>query len=116
MRLILTILLVNLVSAFILPLWLQKKFKFLVNRIKMTKRDLSGSQLGIFTVYFIKLLLELECFFFDYRDGSYEISEAEGVQRGTKIILHLKSDCAEFSKEDTLKSKNYKIVKLKLNV
>ena len=53
----------------------------------------------------------LEFFFRLYRDGSYEISEAEGVQRGTKIILHLKSDCTEFSKEDTLKSKRVKIVK-----
>lgn len=39
-----------------------------------------------------------------FRDGSYEISEAEGVQRGTKIILHLKPDCSEFSKEETIKS------------
>jgi TNF receptor-associated protein 1 len=37
-------------------------------------------------------------------DGTYEISEAEGVQRGTKIVLHLKDDCSEFSKEDNIKS------------
>lgn len=37
-------------------------------------------------------------------DGSYEISEAEGVQRGTKIILHLKPDCAEFSKEENIRN------------
>ncbi|CAF0717780.1 unnamed protein product [Brachionus calyciflorus] len=36
-------------------------------------------------------------------DGSYEISEADGVTRGTKIILHLKDDCSEFSKEDVIR-------------
>ena len=36
-------------------------------------------------------------------DGLYEINEAEGVQRGTKIVLHLKDDCAKFSKEETIK-------------
>lgn len=36
-------------------------------------------------------------------DGSYELNEATGVQRGTKIILHLKDECAKFSKEDTIK-------------
>lgn len=25
------------------------------------------------------------------------------MQRGTKIILHLKTDCSEFSKEETIK-------------
>ncbi|XP_012280070.1 heat shock protein 75 kDa, mitochondrial [Orussus abietinus] len=29
--------------------------------------------------------------------GTYEISKAEGVQPGTKIVLHLKPDCREFS-------------------
>lgn len=29
--------------------------------------------------------------------GSYEIAEADGVARGTKIIIHLKSDCRRFS-------------------
>lgn len=36
-------------------------------------------------------------------DGAYELNEAEGVQRGTKIVLHLKDDCAKFSKEETIK-------------
>ncbi|KAL5012054.1 hypothetical protein ScPMuIL_010605 [Solemya velum] len=35
--------------------------------------------------------------------GSYEIAEAEGVQRGTKIVLHLKGDCYDFAKEEVLK-------------
>ncbi|XP_011501467.1 PREDICTED: heat shock protein 75 kDa, mitochondrial [Ceratosolen solmsi marchali] len=29
--------------------------------------------------------------------GSYEIANAEGVQPGTKIVLHLRNDCREFS-------------------
>ncbi|CAH1776355.1 unnamed protein product, partial [Owenia fusiformis] len=35
--------------------------------------------------------------------GTYEISEAEGVQRGTKIVVHLKGDSYDFAKEDVIK-------------
>ncbi|XP_046394482.1 heat shock protein 75 kDa, mitochondrial [Ischnura elegans] len=35
--------------------------------------------------------------------GTYEIQEAEGVQPGTKIVVHLKADCREFSDDDTIK-------------
>ncbi|KAG7204643.1 hypothetical protein KM043_005058 [Ampulex compressa] len=34
--------------------------------------------------------------------GTYEISNAEGVQPGTKIVMHLKPDCREFSDETTI--------------
>ncbi|CAG9764608.1 unnamed protein product [Ceutorhynchus assimilis] len=36
--------------------------------------------------------------------GNYEIQPAEGVAFGTKIILHLKGDCREFSDDDTIKN------------
>jgi TNF receptor-associated protein 1 len=36
--------------------------------------------------------------------GSYEIREADGVNPGTKIVLHLKQDCAEFSDEDRIRN------------
>ncbi|KAM3598786.1 uncharacterized protein V6R79_022574 [Siganus canaliculatus] len=35
--------------------------------------------------------------------GVFEITEASGVQQGTKIVLHLKDDCKEFSTEDRVK-------------
>lgn len=35
--------------------------------------------------------------------GSYEITEAEGVQEGTKIVLHLKVDSREFSDEEKVR-------------
>ncbi|XP_056263170.1 heat shock protein 75 kDa, mitochondrial isoform X2 [Pseudoliparis swirei] len=35
--------------------------------------------------------------------GVFEIAEASGVQRGTKIVLHFKDDCKEFSTEDRVK-------------
>ncbi|XP_069005213.1 heat shock protein 75 kDa, mitochondrial [Embiotoca jacksoni] len=35
--------------------------------------------------------------------GAFEIAEASGVQQGTKIVLHLKDDCKEFSSEDRVK-------------
>lgn len=31
--------------------------------------------------------------------GVFEIAEASGVRTGTKIIIHLKSDCKEFASE-----------------
>ncbi|XP_011135443.1 heat shock protein 75 kDa, mitochondrial [Harpegnathos saltator] len=34
--------------------------------------------------------------------GTFDISNATGVQPGTKIIIHLKPDCREFSDEDTI--------------
>lgn len=38
--------------------------------------------------------------------GAFEIAEATGVQQGTKIVLHLKDDCKEFSSEDRVKGKS----------
>lgn len=40
---------------------------------------------------------------FSSSTGNYEISEAEGVGRGTKIVVHLKGDCYDFSREDIIK-------------
>jgi len=34
--------------------------------------------------------------------GSYKIAEAEGVKRGTKVILHLKDNCDEYSQFATV--------------
>ncbi|CAH1282964.1 unnamed protein product [Diabrotica balteata] len=36
--------------------------------------------------------------------GTYEIQPAEGVQYGTKIVIHLKADCREFADDDTIKN------------
>lgn len=36
--------------------------------------------------------------------GTYEVCEAEGVQEGTKIVLHLKPESAEFADEEHVKS------------
>lgn len=34
-----------------------------------------------------------------FSSGVFEIAEASGVRTGTKIIIHLKSDCMEFASE-----------------
>ncbi|XP_073844396.1 TNF receptor associated protein 1 [Musca autumnalis] len=34
--------------------------------------------------------------------GSYEIQEAEGVELGTKIVIHLKPECREYADEDRI--------------
>lgn len=36
--------------------------------------------------------------------GTYEIQEADNVQIGTKIVVHLKTDCREFSDDERVKS------------
>lgn len=41
------------------------------------------------------------------RSGSYEIEAIlDDVDRGTAIRCHLRDDCAEFSKEETIKRKS----------
>ncbi|MBL9187008.1 MAG: molecular chaperone HtpG [Opitutaceae bacterium] len=35
--------------------------------------------------------------------GSYEIEESEGERRGTKIVIELKDECAEFAQDSTIK-------------
>ncbi|KAB5554106.1 hypothetical protein PHYPO_G00046350 [Pangasianodon hypophthalmus] len=35
--------------------------------------------------------------------GVFQIAEASGVRQGTKIVLHLKNECKEFSSEDCVK-------------
>src|SRR5882724_10964828 len=35
--------------------------------------------------------------------GSYEIEESEGQRRGTKVVIELKDDCAEFSQDWRIK-------------
>uniref|UniRef100_T1GD72 Heat shock protein 83 n=1 Tax=Megaselia scalaris TaxID=36166 RepID=T1GD72_MEGSC len=36
--------------------------------------------------------------------GSYEIQEADGVSIGTKIVIHLKPECREYSDEDRIQA------------
>ena len=42
-------------------------------------------------------------FSWHFRSGKYEISEADGVQVGTKIVIHLKKDCWRFAMEQDVK-------------
>lgn len=37
--------------------------------------------------------------------GTYEIDEVDGLDVGTKIVIHLKSDCREYAKEERIKCK-----------
>lgn len=38
-----------------------------------------------------------------YRTNVYEITECDNVERGTKIVMHLKSDCREYASEDIVR-------------
>lgn len=42
--------------------------------------------------------------FLIYRSGVYEIQEADGVAIGTKIIVHLKTECREYADDEIVKS------------
>ena len=35
--------------------------------------------------------------------GTYKVREAEGVSEGTKVVVHLKSNCSEFSDETNVR-------------
>jgi HSP90 family molecular chaperone len=48
------------------------------------------------------------CWFFFNRSGSYEIEPiVDDVARGTSIRCYLRDDCAEFSKEETIKRRKH---------
>lgn len=38
--------------------------------------------------------------------GVYDIQEADGVAIGTKIVIHLKTECREYADEDRIKSES----------
>lgn len=40
-----------------------------------------------------------------YSSGTYQIQEADGVQLGTKIVIHLKTDSREFSDDKIVEGK-----------
>lgn len=42
------------------------------------------------------------------RSGSYEIAKADNVQTGTKIVLHLRTECREYS-DDSKVTGEFKI-------
>lgn len=63
-----------------------------------------GSVLKMFSYSFVDSYKYI--WLFDYcRSGSYEIARAEGVQPGTKIVIHLRGDCREFSDEEVVNGK-----------
>lgn len=64
--------------------------------------DISGHRMGkIFLFDFLREFTTIEAGI--YRTGTYEIQEADNVQFGTKIVLHLKADCREFADDETIK-------------
>jgi len=42
---------------------------------------------------------------FHFRSGTYDLTEGVPVEDGTKIVIHLKNDCANFSEEGEIKGK-----------
>lgn len=41
-----------------------------------------------------------------FSSGMFEIAEASGVRPGTKIIIHLKSDCKDFANESRVQGED----------
>lgn len=53
--------------------------------------------------FILHKICSLPYFLIVCRTGTYELSEDETAELGTKIVIHLKSDCTNFSQEDTIK-------------
>lgn len=41
--------------------------------------------------------------FINISTGTYELTENNSIEDGTKIVIHLKDDCLTFSEEDVVK-------------
>lgn len=57
------------------------------------------------TAYNSKVIVSFYNIIVSFSSGVFEIAEASGVQPGTKIVLHLKDECEDFSYEDKVKGK-----------
>lgn len=83
------ILLGSLVLGSTLPSWWAIESTCLRNRLDpVTPKATAGPQTGTLIVSFVETIKNQELTHF--RLGSYELSEAENVQTGTKIVIHLK--------------------------
>lgn len=93
--------------------------KSFIEEIKKQGAEQAGSIIGQFGVGFYSAFMvaeKIEVFTRSSRSGSpgykwssdgsgtYEIEEVDGVPVGTKIVVHLKTDCREFSDDETVKS------------
>lgn len=47
--------------------------------------------------------------------GTYELTEADGVEEGTKIVIKLKEDCSNFADEDSVKGYPRRQISMHLN-
>jgi len=47
--------------------------------------------------------------------GTYELTEADGVEEGTKIVIKLKEDCSNFADEDSVKGYPLRHISMHLN-
>lgn len=106
--------LVSLGLASTRPSWCLTAWMCTPALLSLVPRDTSGPQTGEskYPGHNPALQLWNECsnvtFFVvvvSHSSGVFEIAEASGVQQGTKIVLHLKDDCKEFSSEDRVKGK-----------
>ncbi|KAI8440097.1 hypothetical protein MSG28_001517 [Choristoneura fumiferana] len=74
--------------------------KSFIEEIKKQGADQASSIIGQFGVGFYSAFMvadKIEV------SGVYEIQEADGVPIGTKIVVYLKTDCREFSDDETVK-------------
>lgn len=51
----------------------------------------------------LEILSRIEFYnIFSFSSNTFNISKAEEVQPGTKIVIHLNMECRQFSDEDTI--------------
>ena len=85
-------------------LWWQIKLKCFQGQVSQGQHLSNGLQMGTCRTIFAPFLLSLKFFpLLNFRSGTYEIQEAEGVEQGTKIVIHLKPECRQFADDETVK-------------
>lgn len=93
---------VSLALASILRLWWRRKSNSIRDHTSPEARDICGLLTGKLVTVFSSVTPNV--FLYLSRSGYYELSEADNVEPGTKIVMHLKSgESVEFSDETKVK-------------
>lgn len=96
--------LVSSVLDSIRHLWSETKSLFSLVLMTRTVKDTAGLQRGNLRVLNYILIIEIKVvFLFSFSGNAYEITEAEDVSPGTKIVISLKPECRNYAEEGAVK-------------
>ncbi len=81
-------------------LWLRRTSKYILDPPCLILRATAGPLMGIY----LHPPFPISMLIFLLSTGAYTIAEAEGVSRGTKIVLELRDNAQEFGKKKNIES------------